>query len=116
MTPFELELVSSASTLAQLTAPDNRDALKALAFVVRNRATSKALPVIAAVRSLELPPASPAADAGEAFGALQAAFEGPGPDPTWGATHVHRHNEAPAWAARLRATALIGDYLFLAPA
>jgi hypothetical protein len=34
-------------------------------------------------------------------------------DPTSGALFVHPHWESPLWAAGLRATALIGPYLFL---
>lgn len=34
------------------------------------------------------------------------------PDPTRGATHFHRHNETPPWAATREPTALIGCYLF----
>lgn len=35
------------------------------------------------------------------------------PDPTSGALFVHPHWESPLWAVGLRATALIGPYLFL---
>lgn len=34
------------------------------------------------------------------------------PDPTRGATHFHRHNESPPWAATKEPIVLIGDYLF----
>jgi len=34
------------------------------------------------------------------------------PDPTRGATHFHRHDEMPPWAATQEPTALIGCYLF----
>lgn len=34
-------------------------------------------------------------------------------DPTSGALYVHHHWQSPAWAERLKATALIGPYLFL---
>jgi len=34
------------------------------------------------------------------------------PDPTRGATHFHRHDESPPWAATREPTALIGCYLF----
>ncbi|VAW18149.1 hypothetical protein MNBD_ALPHA09-260 [hydrothermal vent metagenome] len=34
------------------------------------------------------------------------------PDPTRGATHFHRHDETPPWAATQEPTALIGCYLF----
>ena len=34
-------------------------------------------------------------------------------DPTAGATHFHDHRDDPNWARGMRATALIGRYLFL---
>lgn len=34
------------------------------------------------------------------------------PDPTRGATHFHRHDQSPPWAATREPTALIGCYLF----
>ncbi|MHA1523933.1 MAG: hypothetical protein ACTSY1_05955 [Alphaproteobacteria bacterium] len=36
----------------------------------------------------------------------------PAPDPTCGATHFHRHDELPPWAALHDPVALIGDFLF----
>lgn len=94
-------------------APVSARLLLALAFVVKNRLAPEAsalppLPVLAqgrGGRSLRA-----AAEA-----ALERAYEGRMRDPTRGAIALHRHDEAPRWARRLRATALIGPYLFLAP-
>ena len=36
-------------------------------------------------------------------------------DPTEGATLAHRHDEAPAWADRVKGTALIGPWMFYRP-
>ncbi len=65
------------------------------------------------IASLNLPDALPRAEGEAAFCALWRAFHDAAPDPTFGATFVHPHTVSPPWAARLRATALIGPYLFL---
>ncbi len=108
----------AAALLAALArdarAPADDALLVALAFLVKNRlalsctrALEARLPVLAdslASRSLLA-----AAEA-----ALARAYSGAVADPTKGATELHRHDEAPDWAERFTATALIGPYLFLA--
>ena len=95
-------------------APADDALLLALAFLVKNRL---ALPC---ARALETPlpvladaPASRSLLAA-AEAALGRAYSGAAADPTKGATALHRHDEAPDWAERFTATALIGPYLFLA--
>jgi len=49
----------------------------------------------------------------QALACVSLVCDGLVPDPTGGATRVHRHDAAPGWASDCEATALIGDLLFL---
>jgi hypothetical protein len=107
-------LVAALARAARV--PVSEALLLALAFLVKNRlarfsaeALEARLPVTAGA------PAGRALRAA-AMAALAEAYAGARADPTRGATELHRHDEAPLWAAALTATALIGPYLFLARA
>jgi hypothetical protein len=49
----------------------------------------------------------------QALACVSLVFDGLLPDPTNGASRVHPHDQAPAWAGDCEATALIGPLLFL---
>lgn len=49
----------------------------------------------------------------QALACVSLVFDGLIPDPTNGASRVHPHDQAPAWAGDCEATALIGPLLFL---
>ncbi|WP_147361534.1 hypothetical protein [Dichotomicrobium thermohalophilum] len=49
----------------------------------------------------------------QALACVSLVFDGLLPDPTNGASRVHPHDQAPAWANEFEATALIGPLLFL---
>lgn len=49
----------------------------------------------------------------QALACVSLVFDGLLPDPTNGASRVHPHDQAPAWAGHCEATALIGPLLFL---
>lgn len=48
----------------------------------------------------------------QAMACVALVFDGLVPDPTHGASRVHRHDEEPSWANDCEATALIGPLLF----
>jgi len=56
-------------------------------------------------------------DAGfcRAFALICAVWAGDAADPTFGATLAHRHDEAPAFSAPVKGTALIGPWMFYRP-
>jgi hypothetical protein len=95
-------------------APVDDALLLALAFLVKNRLARAGTETLEA--RLPVTAGAPASRAlrAAAEAALARAYSGEAADPTKGATELHRHEEAPDWAERLEATALIGPYLFLA--
>lgn len=50
-----------------------------------------------------------------AFGYVCLVWEGTVPDPTGGATRLHRHDRQPVWATAANPTALIGPFIFFRP-
>lgn len=117
------DMARLARSLWEIAADEAEDAQVAIAWVVRNLIAGRGKSVeesCECLRSLRPDQAGDRtrecgfSDRGycRTFSILCRVWAGDIDDPTSGATTAHRHDEAPAWAEDIAATALIGPWLF----
>ncbi|HXZ68753.1 MAG TPA: hypothetical protein VEH07_09210 [Alphaproteobacteria bacterium] len=121
------EMNQLARALWVVAGEEGEEAQVAVAWLARNQICKARLSVSESCAQLEAlighgpcpkaPELPNFADTGfcRAFAVTCAVWSGGRADPTAGATLAHRHDEAPAWAERLRGTALIGPWMFYRP-
>ena len=121
------ELIRLARALYLAAGSEPEETMAALAWLARNWICAGGLSIddcctrmcALAGRAPGAGPMPRAASADTAFWRALAVtgfvWAGDYADPTEGATLVHRHDEAPAWAEHAKGTVLIGPWMFYRP-